>query len=200
MPEHKAAAATGERHTMDRNTAGPREGAARVVTLSGLPGAGKTTLAESLERQLGVARLSRDDIRHGRFGHLVENETAKLSAFARLLDELDLLLARGKAALVEGMPFSRPQEHRMIAAVAQRHRAGVINLWLDCPAELAKQRVLQDRLVGAHPMADRTPELVDAVAAHLRPPLPATVLDARLPREALLDQALAVLRPRLSLT
>lgn len=200
MTEHKSAAATGERHTMDRKTAGPREGATRVVTLSGLPGAGKTTLAESLQRQLGVARLSRDDIRRGQFGHLVENETAKLSAFARLLDELDLLLARGKAALVEGMPFSRPQEHRMIAAVAQRHRAGVINLWLDCPPELAKRRVVQDRLVGAHPMADRTPDLVDAVAARLQPPLPATVLDARLPREALLDQALAVLRPRLSLT
>lgn len=172
----------------------------RVVTLAGLPGAGKTTLAVALEQRLGLSRLSRDEIRCRYFPHLHDPDTAKLSAFARLLEELDRLLWAGRAVLVEGMPFSRPQEHRAIAALAHRHRVGVLSLWLDCPAALAQERVGRDLANQAHPMTDRTPALVDAVAARLQPPAPALVLDACQPRESLLDQALALLRPRLSLT
>ena len=41
---------------MERSHCGPR-----LIIICGLPGSGKTTLATSLERQLGAVRLSADD-------------------------------------------------------------------------------------------------------------------------------------------
>ncbi|MCE5232670.1 MAG: AAA family ATPase [Mizugakiibacter sp.] len=160
-----------------------------LIAPLGLPGAGKSALARALARRLGLPRVCRDAIRAAMFPEGTAAAAEKRAAFAAALAAADAHLRARRGCVLDGATFARGADRRRVAALARRHGARLVWLWLDCPPALARGRVARQR---AHPAPDRTPALVDAVAARFAPPpADAIRLDAGLPRNRLLAQALA---------
>lgn len=184
------------------NPAVPAPPVLLLIAPLGLPGAGKSALARALQRRLRLPRVCRDAIRAAMFPQGGAGAGEKRAAFAAVLAAAALHLGAGRSCIVDGATFAREADRRRLQALARRHGARVLWLHLDCPPALARRRVARQR---AHPAPDRTPALVDVVAARFAPPpRDALRLDVARPRGELLAQALAAIarvrapRPRAS--
>lgn len=136
--------------------------------LSGLPGAGKTTLAEHLARNHGLAVVSRDTIRTALFDPCLFTPAEKFAAFEALLIAVRTLAHENRGLIVEGMPFSRPGELEAVRdeLVAADRTATFIHLAL--PPEVAAQRIRGARQAGDRMAPDRDETLPRAVADRFR--------------------------------
>lgn len=168
--------------------------AALIVALIGLPGAGKSTVARVLERELRLRRVCRDEIRQAMFPRCDYSFVEKRAAFRTLLLALEINCLLGEASVIDGMTFSRREDFEAVAALADAHGFDMLPLWIDCPPALARERIERDRRAGAlHVAEDRVPEIVDLVARRFdSPPARAVRIDAALPlvevcRAALLE-------------
>lgn len=160
-----------------------------MVVLAGLPGSGKSTLAASLCARFGLALIDRDRIRDRLFPDCRFTEAEKQAANQAVLEALRAHCADGESSLLDGMTFGRESERQAVRRIAARHGFGCVLMWLDCPVEVAMERVVQQ----PHPAADRTPQLVRDVAGRFEKPMDALRLDATLPIEELLERAVAAL-------
>ena len=168
---------------------GARRAPPLLILLMGLPGAGKSTLARGLAQRRGDARVDRDLLRARLFRGRAVTAAQKQAANAAVWRRVAALLRDGRGVIVDGMTFASAAERRRAQALARRLRARCVALYLDCPPELARERVGR---APAHPATDRRPALVDEVARRFEPaPRDALRLDARRPAGALLATALS---------
>jgi predicted kinase len=122
----RAAAAAPAPRARRRSRRPATRGAADVVLVMGLPGAGKSRLAAGLAGR-GYVRLNRDE----RGGSLRE-----------LASALDELLAAGeRRAVLDNTYLTRASRNDVVEAAA-RHGAPVRCLWLDTPVEQAQVNVV----------------------------------------------------------
>lgn len=181
-----------------RDRGPPQRSHSLIVALIGLPGAGKSTVARVLERELGLRRVCRDAIRQAMFPQCDFSFVEKRAAFRTVLLALEINCLLGESSVVDGMTFSRREDFDQIAALADAHGFDVLPLWIDCPPALARDRVARDRLEGRHPAGDRVPDLVDVVARRFdTPPAAAIHLDAARPIEEVCRLATAEVAARL---
>lgn len=180
-----------------------RDGTARntralIVTLIGLPGAGKSTVARMLERRLGLRRVCRDAIRQAMFPRCDYTFIEKRAAFRTVLLAVEINCLLGEPSVIDGMTFSRREDFDEVAGLADRHGFDVLPLLIDCPPALARERIARDLADGRHPAGDREPELVDIVARRFDvPPAAAIRIDAARPMEEVCRLALAEVAARL---
>ena len=150
-----------------------------IVVLIGLPGAGKSTVARTLEEGLGLRRVCRDAIRQAMFPRCDFSFVEKRAAFRAVLLAIEINGLLGESSVVDGMTFSRREDYDQIFALADAHGFDVLPLWIDCPAALARERIARDLVEGSHPAGDREPDLVDIVARRFDvPPAAAIRIDA----------------------
>lgn len=167
-----------------------RSGQPFVVALMGLPGAGKSSVARMLAHEFGLRRACRDTIRAAMFPHCEHSFAEKQAALHGVLLAVEINGLLGASSVIDGMTFSGAEERRRLVQLAERQGLGLLIMMLDCPVELARERVLRDLGAGMHPAADRRADLVDAVAARFAPPPPdALRVDASLPPEEVLQFA-----------
>ena len=157
--------------------------------LCGLPGSGKSTLAASLCTRFGFVLIDRDCIRDRLFPDCRFTEAEKQAANQAVLETLRAHCAAGKSSLLDGMTFGRESERQAVRAICAQHGFECALLWLNCPVEVAMERVFRQ----PHPAVDRTPQLVRDVAARFEKPKDALRLDATLPIEELLEHAVVAL-------
>ncbi len=160
---------------------------ALIVALMGLPGAGKSTVARVLERELGLRRVCRDAIRHAMFPHCDYSFVEKRAAFRTVLLAVEINCLLGESSVIDGMTFSRREDYDQVVALADAHGFDVLPLLIDCPPALARERIARDRFSGdllgtGHVAEDREPMLVDLVARRFdTPPAIAIRIDATRP-------------------
>lgn len=154
---------------------------AAVVILIGLPGSGKSTLASHLSRRFGFSVIDRDRLRAQLFPDCRFTDAEKRAANQAVLEELERHCAAGESSLVDGMTFSRKSERDAARAVALKHRCRFLQLWLDCPVELAVRRVESE----THLAKDRDAVRVWEVATRFERPDDALRLDGTLAPEEL---------------
>ena len=175
-----------------------RDARALIVTLIGLPGAGKSTVARTLERRLGLRRVCRDAIRHAMFPRCAYTFIEKRAAFRTVLLAIEINCLLGEPSVIDGMTFSRREDFDEVVALADRHGFDVLPLLIDCPPALARERIARDLADRRHPAEDREPELVDIVARRFdAPPAAAIRIDAARPMEEVCRLALAEVAARL---
>ena len=166
-----------------------------VVATMGLPGAGKSVVARAIERELGLRRICRDQIRAAMFPHCNYSFVEKRAAYRSLLLALEINCLLRVGSVIDGMTFSRRAELDRVAEIAANQRIVTIPLLVECPPELARQRVARDLATGRHVAADRTPETVNDVLAR-RDPFPegTLVVDGTLPEERMCHLAIEGIR------
>lgn len=135
-----------------------------VVSLIGLPGAGKTTLVEWLDRRLDVRVVSRDSVRDAMFRPCAFTAVEKAAAFNALKTALRVNLQLGTSTILDGMCFSTADDRHAIQHLVHDCSAINIPIYCDCPVSVAEARVERDRLYGSHPALDRDAHLVRSVA------------------------------------
>jgi predicted kinase len=136
--------------------------------LVGLPGAGKSTLAESLARQLPGARvLDKDKVRHVLFDPCDYTTAERDVVFAAMLDAARYHLGRDRIVIFDGLTFSRRSQVAAAEAVAHDAGAFVAVIVCDVPVEVAIARV---ETADDHLAANRDDQLVRRVAAEMEEP------------------------------
>ncbi|HEU4662496.1 MAG TPA: ATP-binding protein [Dokdonella sp.] len=169
-----------------------------AVALIGLPGAGKSTVARALAAELGLRRVCRDEVRAAMFPQCDYSFIEKRAAYRGVLLAVEINGLLGRSSVIDGMTFSRREDYARLLELADRQRFAVMALHLDCAPALARRRVAEDALRGAHPARDRGPELVDSVAARFdEPPADAVRIDASLPVADMCRRAVDAVRARL---
>lgn len=174
----------------ERKSMGKRGGRPWVVALMGLPGAGKSLVARMLEREFDLRLVSRDAIRAAMFPTCEHSFAEKQAALHGVVLAVEINGLLGASSVIDGVTFSRIEDRRRVVELSRKQGLGLLQLMLDCPVEIARERVLQDLAGRAHPAADRNADLVDAVAARFAsPPADAIRIDASLPQEDVLRLA-----------
>jgi predicted kinase len=139
-----------------------------VIVLVGLPGAGKSTLAEALARRLAGARvLDKDKVRHVLFDPCDYTSAERDVVFAAMLDAARYHLGRDRIVIFDGLTFSRRSQVAAAEAVADDAGAFVAVLVCDVPLEVAIARV---EAADDHLAENRDGQLVRRVAAEMEEP------------------------------
>ena len=163
-----------------------------VIALIGLPGAGKSQIALALERELDMHRICRDTIRHSMFPRCSNSPAEKRAANNAAMRALEVNCAMGRDSVLDGRTFSRLAERIELEQKVNAWGGTAHSVFLDCPVELAKQRIAQQ---GVHLAPDRTPELVEVVASRFEPPgVGCLVIDAQSSLDDMTEFAVRALR------
>lgn len=159
----------------------------------GLPGAGKSTLARALCARRNVLHVNRDELRARLFPRGPFDDGARIAASALSFGVARRALLRRRSVVLDGMTFATLAQRRRARALARSSGARCVEVFLDCPVELARQRVGAD---ARHPARDRRPQLVDEVATRFARVAPLALrLKAEQPVQRLLRRLLKVLPP-----
>jgi predicted kinase len=168
-----------------------------VVALIGLPGSGKSVVARALAAEFGLQRVCRDELRRAMFPDCSYSYAEKRAAFRAVLLAVEVNCALGRGSVIDGVTFSSRRDIERLDATLAPYRVTPLALFLDCPPETARHRVMRDLETGRHLAADRSPELVDEIMARFDPPPPTCiVLDARVAEESLVRNAVDAVRSR----
>ncbi len=136
----------------------PNQG--RLILMSGLSGAGKSTTARYLARQLGAIHIRSDAVRKHLAGIPLQMRggddlyTAQMTekTYARLL-ELGIILASQGFAVILDAKYDRRHLRQEALAQAQHHQLPLEIIYCTAPLEVLKQRLLA-----------RTGDIADATA------------------------------------
>jgi predicted kinase len=168
-----------------------------VVALIGLPGSGKSVIAKALADELDLQRVCRDELRRAMFPHCSYSYAEKRAAFRAVMLAVEVNCVLGRGSVIDGVTFSRRRDLERLDSTLAPYKVIPLALFLDCPPETARQRVIKDLAEGRHLAEDRSPELVDEIMARFDPPPSScVVLDARQSESVLVREAVAVVRAR----
>lgn len=143
-----------------------------LIIVNGLPGSGKTTLAQRLAADLGLPIFSRDGLFETLYDALddpTEQQPATLgaAAFALLYSSAGTLLAAGQPVIVEGF-FGRP-ELRSAEFLQLRQTHDFEPFQIVCRAEghVLLARMLARRIAGTRHSGHRDTEWLEQNEARL---------------------------------
>jgi predicted kinase len=168
-----------------------------IVLLAGLPGTGKSTLAQALAPHLNAAILSKDEIRHALFVPQDVEYSTKQDDFVMqlMLKAAAWLLNKNPARVVflDGRTFSRRYQIDEVIKAANRLKQPWRILECVCPEDVTRTRI--ESQASDHPAGNRTFDLYCEVKLHFEPiALPKTTIDTSQPLEDCVTQALAAIR------
>jgi predicted kinase len=169
------------------------------VLMAGLPGTGKSTLAQELARSVSGTVLDKDDVRRVLFGPRDLEYSTQQDDFVMeiMLQTAGYIFSKdaNRTVFLDGRPFSRNSQIEHVKTFA----ASLSQPWriveCVCSETSARDRLESQFPSAAHPAANRNFDLYLKVKAHFEPiPPPKTVIDTDSPLEACVNLALHALR------
>jgi predicted kinase len=166
-----------------------------VVALMGLPGSGKTTLAEALAPRIPARTVSRDTVRAAMFRPCSFSDAEKAAAFTAVLQAVAVNCRLGQSTVVDGMPFSRAGEFEAVSRASRKGGCGAIPVLCSVSVDEARRRVRRQRDASEPLAEDRDDELVLEVAERFRSLPEGTIeIDATRPPDELAQAVLERIR------
>jgi uncharacterized protein len=156
-----------------------RAGRVRLVLVGGLPGTGKTTVANALGVAQGWSVLRSDEVRKqiagldttdraaAGYGRGLYAPATVEGTYRTLLARARTLLERGESVVLDAS-FSRPQWRAGAAAIAQDSSSDVVELRWELPAEEAARRLVA-RARDQSDASDADPAVGSAMAEEFAP-------------------------------
>lgn len=144
-----------------------------IVQLAGLPGTGKSTLAEALRDRLGPAclMLDKDRVRHALYGTAHTDYSRRQDDFViSLLHQAAErhLACRPDATVILERTCTRTYQIADTAALAARAGCPLAIIECTCPDHVARRRLARSRSDG-HPAANRDFALYQKLKARAEP-------------------------------
>jgi predicted kinase len=170
-----------------------------IVLMAGLPGTGKSALAEALSESLSGSVLSKDAIRHALFAPRDVAYTTEQDDFVMevMLQAADRILQEypDRYVFLDGRTFSRRyQIERVIVAASQWGQPWRI-LECVCSEETAHTRLESQAETGGHPAGNRSFDLYLEIKQRFEPIThPKITIDTDQPLDWCVDQALGFLK------
>jgi predicted kinase len=168
-----------------------------IVLMAGLPGSGKTTLAQELALRISGRVFNKDGVRHSLFAANEIEYSSRQDDFCLqvMLETAGYLLRRdqNRPVFLDGRPFSRRYQIENVLNAAASMRQSWRILECVCAEELVKQRLREQ--AEKHPAANRNYQLYLEVRSRFEAiTFPKTVIDTEQPLEACVERALLALR------
>lgn len=135
----------------------------------GLPGAGKTTLAKTLQKITKSARLSSDDYRLIIFPEPTFSKTEHDNLYALLDHSAEHLLAAGHDVIYDAN-LNRLIHRKEKYDLANKYNAQVILWWVKTPMELARERRVNEQDYTLLPDGETPERMFDRIAIVLEEP------------------------------
>ena len=164
--------------------------------MAGLPGTGKTALAEALASKLGGIVLSKDRVRATLFPPGAISYSSGQNDFCMSV----ILMAEQRIGadhrvpfiFLDGRTFSRTHHVQQVVKAAAMVGARLCVLHLHCPEALALERIKKDQ--GTHAARNRDPLLYFLVKSYFEPiTLPKLKVDTSQSLEECVEQCAAYL-------
>lgn len=155
--------------TSNDTIAGPRP---VVVTLIGVPGAGKRSVAQALYEELGLRRIDREAIRDALFPYCTYSFAEKRAAFRGVLLALEINCLLGESSVIDGMTFARRPDLERVDQVIRQYGFLSVPVFLDCSTEVASARIAQEIALQPHLARMRRPAMVAEARARFDTPPP----------------------------
>jgi adenylylsulfate kinase len=170
-----------------------------IVVMAGLPGSGKSTIANALAQRLSAAVLNKDTVRHALFAPADVEYSREQDDFVMdlMLQTAQYLWLRDPSRIVilDGRPFSRASQIERVIHVAQGLQPPFRILECICSDETARRRLEQQKATAEHPAANRGFPLYLEVKARFQPMQhPKTVIDTDQPLDVCVNLAVNALR------
>ncbi len=109
----------------------------------GYPGAGKTTVARMITQATGGVHLWADFERHVMFDEVTHSSQESKLLYDHLNRLADELLEQGKCVIYD-TNFNFRKDRDYMRAIAERHNAESVVVWVTTTRELAEQRATQE--------------------------------------------------------
>lgn len=170
----------------------------RVALFAGLPGVGKTTLANALAARTGAAVLNRDEMRDALFPDRFLDYGAEQNevATSALYGVLNYVLRRYAPPLliVDGKPFSRRTEIASARQLVAEAGADLRVFHCEAPLAVVEERLRAGLTDPDNVRAERTPEKAARIRRSFDPiERPVVVLDMTVPIDVQVEACLGAL-------
>ncbi len=143
-----------------------------VVTLIGVPGAGKRAVAQALYEEHGLRRIDREAIREALFPYCTYSFAEKRAAFRGVLLALEINCLLGESSVIDGMTFARRADLERVDQVIRQYGFLSIPVFLDCSTEVASARIARELAAQPHLARSRRPAMVAEARARFDTPPP----------------------------
>jgi predicted kinase len=137
--------------------------------LMGLPGAGKSTLAEKIEKLSGATLLSSDETRVAIFKEPCFSQQEHDYLYDILDHNVEHLLRAGKDVIYDAN-LNRKQHRTEKYDMARRFGANVSLWWVKAPVALAKNRRIEEQDHLLIPEGETSEKMFDRIAAVMEEP------------------------------
>ena len=168
-----------------------------LIAMCGLGFSGKSALAGSLSRDLGIRVLSYDTEIYAVHGHLVPPGSSVAAEYDFVQDiareQVGAILATGESLIYDDLLLER-DDRRKLAAVARAYGASLVLVYLDTPLAVISRRSTENPRPGTRPESAKAKLQLDA--SLLEPPEPTEEAIYVRPEDAVAD-VVARIRARL---
>ncbi len=133
-----------------------------IIVMRGLPGSGKSTVAQALAARIGAVVLNKDAVRAALFPEETTEYTTAQDDFVigLMLEAARYHLERKRTVIIDGRTHGRAQQVEQVRAFGRRLGISCFVVECTCSPETALRRVAADLAAGTHPAKNRNAALL----------------------------------------